>query len=78
MSKSKRDKPVHVTPRAQGWAVVREGNSKASWLYETQGEAEMAGREAARRDRTEFLLHGKDGRIRERDSYGRDPYPPRG
>jgi hypothetical protein len=27
---------------------------------------------------TEFLLHGRDGRIRDQDSYGNDPHPPPG
>lgn len=73
-----RNKPVHVTPRDEGWAVIREGSDRASSVHPTQAEAERAGREAARRDETEFFLHGRDGRIRERDSYGHDPYPPRG
>ncbi len=72
-------KPVHVTPRGgQGWAVIREGNDRASSVHPTQAEAAKAGRDAARRDRTELLIHGQNGRIRERDSYGPDPYPPKG
>ncbi|MEQ9568321.1 MAG: DUF2188 domain-containing protein, partial [Pseudomonadales bacterium] len=27
---------------------------------------------------TELYIHGKDGRIRERNTYGKDPFPPRG
>ena len=27
---------------------------------------------------SELFIHGKNGRIRERDSYGNDPFPPRG
>jgi ketosteroid isomerase-like protein len=72
-------KPVHVTPRGrEGWAVVRDGNERASSVHPTQAEAAKAGRQAAQRDHTEFYLHGRDGQIRERDSYGHDPYPPRG
>lgn len=71
-------KPVHVTPRDEGWAVIREGADRASSVHPTQEEAERAGRGTARRDETEFFLHGRDGRIRERDSYGHDPHPPRG
>lgn len=26
----------------------------------------------------EFHLHNRQGQIRERDSYGNDPYPPKG
>jgi hypothetical protein len=66
-------KPVHVTPREEGWAVIREGNQRASSVHSTQKEAEKAGRQAARKDQTEFLLHNRQGEIRERDSYGNDP-----
>jgi Uncharacterized protein conserved in bacteria (DUF2188) len=71
-------KPVHVTPREDGWAVMREGNERASSVHHTQKEAEQKGRQTARKDKTEFYLHNKQGQIRERDSYGNDPYPPKG
>ena len=61
---------VHVTPHGDKWAVMREGNKRASSLHNTQKQAEMKGREAARRDKTEFYLHDQQGQIRERDSYG--------
>jgi uncharacterized protein DUF2188 len=32
----------------------------------------------ARGNQSEHIVHGRDGRIRQRDSYGRDPFPPRG
>ncbi len=69
---------VHVTPRRDGWAVTREGNKKASAVLPTQEQAEKKGRSIARKDKTEFYLHNKQGQIRERDSYGSDPYPPKG
>ena len=71
-------KPVHVTPREDGWAVMREGNERASSVHRTQKEAEQKCRQSARKDRTEFYLHNRQGQIRERDSYGNDPYPPKG
>jgi hypothetical protein len=36
-------------------------------------EAEDAGRKTAKRERTEFVLKGRNGRIRNRASYGSDP-----
>jgi hypothetical protein len=75
---AKNKKPVHVTPRDDGWAVVREGNDRASSVHRTQKEAEQKGRQTARNDKTEFFLHNKQGQVRERDSYGPDPYPPKG
>lgn len=71
--------PVHITPRgSRGWAVIRQGNDRASSVFPTQAQAAQAGRLVARREHVEFLLHGRDGQIRERDSYGNDPYPPAG
>ena len=64
------DKPsVHVEHRESGWAVVREGNERATSVHPTQAEAAKEGRDIARRDRTEFFLHALDGRIREHNSY---------
>lgn len=70
-------KPVHVVPHGDGWAVKREGNQRASSLHDTQAEAERVGRPAARAEQTEFYLHGRDGQIRQKDSYGNDPNPPK-
>ena len=75
---AKKPAPVHVVPRGDQWAVEREGGQRASSLHDTQAEAEAAGRATARNEQTEFLLHGRNGQIRERDSYGNDPYPPKG
>jgi hypothetical protein len=74
----KKPPPVHVVPRGDQWIVEREGGQRASSLHDTQRQAEQAGRETARNEHTEFLLHGRDGQIKERDSYGNDPYPPKG
>lgn len=70
-------KPVHAVPHDDGWAVRREGNQRVSSTYSTQAEAEQAGRDIARRDQTEFFLHRRDGTVRQRDSYGNDPNPPK-
>jgi hypothetical protein len=68
---------VHVVPSDGGWDVKVEGGSGAR-RFPTQTEAIRAGRELARGNRSENIIHGRDGRIRQRDSYGRDPFPPRG
>ncbi|WP_338587823.1 DUF2188 domain-containing protein [Paenibacillus sp. Y5S-9] len=28
--------------------------------------------------KTELIIHGKDGKIQSKDSHGNDPYPPKG
>src|SRR5215211_2511653 len=60
---------VHIEPRGKQWAVVREGNERATSTHPTQSEAADVGRDLARRDGTEFFLHGKDGQIREHRDY---------
>ena len=71
-------KNVHIVPHDEGWAVRIEGNERVTSIHPTQHEAEIAGRDRARRDEVEIFIHRPDGRIRDRDSYGNDPFPPRG
>ncbi|MBV8688323.1 MAG: DUF2188 domain-containing protein [Alphaproteobacteria bacterium] len=68
----------HVVPNGQKWSVLRAGASRASGTFATQGEAVERARQLAREQRTELFIHGRDGRIRERNSYGKDPHPPKG
>jgi hypothetical protein len=69
---------IHVVPNPDGgWNSKKEGASRASRHFDTQKDAIEAARETARRDKTELSIHGKDGRIREKDSYGNDPNPPK-
>lgn len=70
-------KNYHVVPREGQWAVVGEGNARASSVHSTQRKAIDAGRGLAQRGRSEVVIHGRDGRIRDSDSYGNDPLPPR-
>lgn len=68
----------HVVPSKAGWSVRKAGASKASGTYSTQSEAIRRATEIAKNQKTEVYVHGRDGRIRERNSYGNDPYPPKG
>jgi hypothetical protein len=74
MSKSK---DVHVVPRDGKWAAVRPGNDRASGVFPTQKQAVNEGRQIARNSNSELLIHGRNGQIRARDSYGNDPCPPK-
>lgn len=71
-------KNQHVVPHEDGWAVRGEGNSRVTSVHDTQAEAIERGREIAQNQESELLIHGRNGRIRERDSYGNDPFPPAG
>lgn len=69
-------KAIHVMPSDDGWDVKEEGSGRATH-FDTQIDALRAGREMARHNRSEHIVHGRDGRVRQQDSYSRDPFPPR-
>lgn len=71
-------KGQHVVPRGNSWGVLRSGAEKVSRLYATQKEAIAHARDRAKREGSELYIHGQDGRIRERNTYGHDPHPPKG
>lgn len=72
-------KNQHVTPRPDGgWQVIGAGNSRATRCTETQAEAAAIARKIAINQGAECVIHGTDGRIRAKNSYGNDPFPPRG
>jgi uncharacterized protein (TIGR02271 family) len=60
---------VHIESWGEEWAVVREGNERATSTHPTQSEAAEIGRDLARRDKSEFFLHAQDGQIREHRDY---------
>lgn len=73
-----RGKNQHVVPHKNGWAVKGEGNTKATVVNHTQKEANKVASVIAKNQKSEVFIHGENGRIRERNSYGNDPFPPRG
>jgi len=78
MSKLKKSNNQHVVPHPDGWAVKSENAAKATRVTATQKEAIEIAREIARNQSSELNIHGKDGQIREKNSYGNDPFPPKG
>lgn len=71
-------KSQHVVPKTEGgWSVRKTGASKATRTFDTQKEALNYARDLARKQSGEVYIHGKDGTVRSRDSYGSDPHPPK-
>ncbi len=67
----------HVVKRDAGWAVRGENAQRDTAHRRTQREAIDRAREIAQNQRAEVVIHRPDGRIRDKDSYGPDPCPPR-
>lgn len=74
MSKGKNQ---HVVPRANEWAVLGAGNSRAKRIVPRQLEAIAIATEIARNQQSDTKIHGRDGQIRAGNSYGNDPCPPK-
>ena len=70
-------KNQHVVKRGNDWAVRGEGNSRDTSVHDTQSDAIDSARDIARNQSSEVVIHGRDGRIRDKDSYGNDPNPPK-
>lgn len=72
-------KNQHVTRHsAGGWQVKGAGNSRATARTSTQKEAIAVARSIAINQKSEVVIHGTNGQIRAKDSYGNDPCPPKG
>mgnify|MGYP003575862497 CR=1 FL=1 len=71
-------KNQHVTKHPEGgWQVKGAGNEKATKVTQTQQEAITAAKKIAQNQGSEVVIHGQNGRIRDKDSYGNDPFPPK-
>ena len=70
----KHDVHVSTTPNGR-WKVTQDGEKLST--HRTQTLADDAARRQAIHDGVDRVTHGRDGKIRSKDSYGKDPNPPR-
>lgn len=69
----------HVTPHPDGgWQVKGASNSRATARTSTQSDAIEIARDIARNKGSEMVIHRSNGQIRDKNSYGNDPFPPKG
>jgi len=57
-------KRAHVIKRDTGWAVKKEGNTKATKIYKTQDDA-VKGAQYLRLKGHDVIIHESDGSIRD-------------
>lgn len=80
-SKSKKfmkSKLIFVSPGDDEWRVKRANVGRAAGTFPKQAQAIERAIEIAKNNRLELAVQGRDGRIRIKNSYGRDSFPPRG
>ena len=69
-------KNQHVVPNNGKWGVKGAGNKKFTEVSSTQAQAIDRAKSIAKNQSSEVVIHGRDGKIRDKDSYGPDPHPP--
>jgi len=69
---SGKSRNVHTVPNGKGWINVVAGD-RTPTNHRTQATAAEAGRKIAIQQQSEHLIHGRNGQIREKNSYGDDP-----
>lgn len=67
----------HVVQNKNGGWDVKSGGAPVAH-QRTQKDAIQVANSIAKRDRTEVIIHGRDGKIRDKNSFGNDPFPPKG
>lgn len=69
----------HIVKRPTGWAVRGEGNKRDTSHHQTQQNAFEVAKKIATNQGGDTITHGRNGRIRERNTYGKlDSCPPKG
>ena len=66
-------KNQHVVPHGDEWAVRGERNDPSD-----PGRCRTGCTGDRINQQSEVVIHRPDGRIRDKNSYGHDPYPPKG
>ena len=76
MSKAKSHHVVH-NPEGS-WDIKKAGSSRSSAHTENKQDAVDKARQISQNQGTELFIHGKDGKIQQKDSHGNDSFPPKG
>ncbi|BBB33131.1 conserved hypothetical protein [Thermotomaculum hydrothermale] len=66
----------HVVPQKGKWAIKQEKKTPLQ-STRTKKEAIEKAKKIAKNKKTELIIHNKNGKISNRNSYGNDPCPPK-
>lgn len=55
----------HVVPHSSKWAILREGNERASHVFDTKEEALEKAKEMGEKEGVRVVVHKKDGKIQD-------------
>ncbi len=69
---------IFVSPCSKGWKVQSASSKKAIAVFSQKNQAIARAKKVSKNKKSELFIQKKDGTIRDRISYGNDPYPPEG
>jgi len=74
------NKSTHVVPNKEkgGWDIKQSGGKRSSGYFDTKQDAVDRARQISKNQKTELVIHNRDGKISRKDSHGNDPFPPKG
>lgn len=71
-------KQVWVSPSDKSWKVQSSNTERAAAIVDTKAEAVELARKIAINKEAELIVQNLNGEIAWRNSYGKDPFPPKG
>ena len=71
-------KTVHVVKNGNNWSTKLSKSDNPISNHKTQEKAIESGIKIAKKMETELVIHRPNGQIREKNSYMKDPFPPKG
>ena len=73
------NKTIHVVPNPKGgWDIKQGGVQNPLGHFDTKKDTVDRARPISKNQGTELVIHNKDGKISQKNSYGNDPFPPKG
>ena len=71
-------KEHHVVPNKKGWGIKKDNGERSIKNFDRKQDAIDHAREVSINQKSELIIHNKDGKISQSDSHGNDPFPPKG
>lgn len=71
------NKNFHSVPWGDNWAVKKEGVKTPVSIHHKQSIAEDKTHQLAKKAEVEAVYHKGNGQIKDKDSFGQDPNPPK-
>ena len=70
-------KEHHVVPNESAWGIKKNNGDRSIKNFDRKQDAIDHAREISINQKSELIIHNKNGQISQSDSHGNDPCPPK-